>query len=208
MPIDEYCHNHFGKAALPRENESHVPFIVYLPRAGNGKGDIIVQPQDIFATIMAIADNEKSAPEGIESYDVLKLAREGGNKGNRRLALAGTAVGSWRRMGTEKILFSVFDQDWSLGFAANPEKCELRRLGTPENVARNNSDVVEKLHAAAIEEIERRGLDLALVEWLKSNGKSEFPDNFRVTDANPAPKGWNAGYWNKLYRSIGLPRKI
>ncbi|MFQ6041194.1 MAG: sulfatase [Candidatus Poribacteria bacterium] len=195
---------HFGKAAPPRENESHVPFMVYIPGIGSGKSDMIVQPQDIFATVMGIAGNAKSTPEGIESYDVLKLAREG-SEGHRRLALAGSAVGSWGRTGDEKVIFSAFDKEWRLGFAANPEKCELQRLGALENVAKDNPDVVEKLRTAAIEEMEHRGLDPALVEWLKSNGKSEFPNNFRITDANPAPKGWQAGYWNKLYRSIGMP---
>ena len=89
--------------------------------------------------------------------------------------------------------------------AADPGKCELQRLGSLDDVAKDNPDVVEKLHAAAIEEIEHRGLDPALADWLKSEGKKEFPKNFRITDASPAPKGWNAGYWNKLYRSLGMP---
>ena len=51
-----------------------------------------------------------------------------------------------------------------------------------------------------------RGLDPALVTWLKSEGKGDFPENFRITDAHPAPKGWKGGYWNNLYGSLGLPR--
>jgi len=189
---------HFGKAAPPRENESHVPFIVYMPGTGSGNSDIIVQPQDIFATLMSIAGNEKLVPAELESYNVLKF-----NDRARNIALAGSAIGSWRRAGAQKIIFSVFDKEWRLGFAANPEKCELQRLGTLENVAEQNPDVVRHLHAAAIEEIEKRGLDAALVKWLKSNGKDEFPDNFRVTDASTPPKGWKGGYWNNLYNSIG-----
>jgi len=195
----------FGKASPPRENESHVPFIVYVPGGDGGNSNIILQPQDIFATVMALAGNGKSLPEEIESYDVLKSVHEGEAE-PRKLALAGSAVGGWQRMGAEKVIFSAFDKEWRLGFAANPEKCELQRLGSLEDVAKDNPDIVEKLHAAAIEEIEHRGLDHTLVEWLKNNGESEFPDNFRITDANPAPKGWTAGYWNKLYRSIGLPK--
>lgn len=133
---------------------------------------------------------------------MLKMIREEG-KGRRGMAIAGNAVGSWHRKGAEDILFSAFDDEWRLGFTANPDKCVLQRLGTLENVAKDNSDVVKKLHAAAIEEITRRGLDPGLVEWLGNNGKSEFPEKFQVTDANPAPKGWSGGYWNNLYNSLG-----
>jgi len=71
-------------------------------------------------------------------------------------------------------------------------------------VAKDNSDVIEKLHVAAMEKMEQKGLDPALVKWLKSKGKSKFPEKFRVTDANPVPKGWRGGYWNNLYNNIGI----
>ena len=69
-------------------------------------------------------------------------------------------------------------------------------------MAENNPDVVERLHAAAVEEIEHRGLDPALVKWLKSMGKDEFPKDFSVTDTHPAPEGWRDGYWNNLYNAL------
>ena len=192
---------HFGKSAPPRQNESHVPFMVCAPGAGSGQSDIIVQPQDIFATLMGTIGAGKSVPDGVESYDVLKQVHESGD-GRRRLALAGTVVGNWGRLGADKVIFSAFDGDWSLGFSANPEKCELKRLGSQENVAEDNPDVVAKLRAAAVEEIEHRGLDPALVKWLKSEGKDEFPKDFSVTDAHPAPAGWRGGYWNSLYNAF------
>ena len=95
-----------------------------------------------------------------------------------------------------------------LGFSANPEKCELQRLGSLEDVARDNPDVVEELRAAAIEEMEHRGLDPALVEWLKGQGKGEFPKDFRATDANPAPKGWRGGYWNNIHSIFGIKSSV
>jgi hypothetical protein len=45
--------------------EAHVPFILYVPGGGCEHSDIIVQPQDIFATILGLAG--VPVPEGIES---------------------------------------------------------------------------------------------------------------------------------------------
>jgi hypothetical protein len=193
----------FGKAGPPRENESHVPFVVYTPEAGSGESNMIVQPQDIFATFMAIAGDVKWTPEGTESNDILSAVRHG-NNGNRKLALGGTPPSSWSRMGPDKVIFSAFDGDWRLGFSANPEKCELQRLGSQEDVAEDNPETVRKLHELSIAEMECRHLDPALVKWLKSYGEDKFPESFHVTDANPAPKGWRGGYWNNMYRSLGI----
>jgi len=122
----------------------------------------------------------------------------------RKLALSGEVVGSWRNRSSDKVLFSAFDNECRLGFAADPQKCELQKLGSHENVAGDNMDVVERLHAEAIDEIERRGLDPVLVKWLRSYGKDEFPSDFRSTDAHPAPNGWYGGYWNKMFKSFGI----
>lgn len=189
----------FGKSNPPIENESHVPFMLCVPNAGGGESQIIVQPQDIFATVMAIAGNEKATPEEIESYNVLKSRED-----NRNLALGGSAIGNWPNMGTEKVLFSAFDKNWRLGFAVNPEKCELQRLGTQENVARDNPKVVDELHKATMDEIIRRNLYPSVAQWLKSGGKGKFPENFRITDANPAPKGWRGAYWMNIFGSLGM----
>ncbi len=67
---------HFGKENPPCENESHVPFILYVPQAGSGYSEIIVQPQDIFATIMSIAGDEKPLPSPIDSHNVLVSANK------------------------------------------------------------------------------------------------------------------------------------
>ena len=198
---------HFGKSAPPRENESHVPFIVYAPEAGAGESNLIVQPQDIFRTVMALAGQEDATPTEIESYDVLKLAQEGGD-GRRELALGGSSVASWNRVGDpatpDKVLFAAFDRDWRLGVAAHPAACELERLGSQENVAAEHPDVVERLRIAAIAEIARRGLDPALLAWLKAEGRKKFPDTYRVTDANPLPPGGRNGYWLNMHETFSL----
>ena len=60
--------------------------------------------------------------------------------------------------------------------------------------------------AAAIDEIARRGLDPALLVWLRAAGKTEFPDTYRVTDANPLPPGWRNGYWLNMYETFNPSR--
>jgi len=185
----------FGKSTPPRENESHVPLMMYTPDAGKGRCDAFCQPQDLFATIMGLIG--KSAPEGIESHDLLKLAK-GKSAGQRRIALAGQSIKKERWNDPDKVLFSVFDKDWRLGVAADPGKCELQRLGSIENVAAGNPEVVEQLRSVGLDEIARRGLDPALTEWIKSEGKNPFPEKYRITDAHPRPSGWEM-YGNNLY---------
>jgi hypothetical protein len=80
----------------------------------------------------------------------------------------------------------------------------LEKLGTQENVAAEHPNVVERLHAAAIDEIARRGLDPALLAWLRAAGKTESPDTYRVTDANPLPPGWRNAYWLNMYETFNL----
>ncbi|MBI3973929.1 MAG: sulfatase [Chloroflexi bacterium] len=185
---------HFGKSVPPRANEAHVPLLVRVPGAGAGESDRIVQPQDLFATVLAIAGGEP--PEGAESFDVLTLAREDGPE-RRRLALCGRSVDGWQQR-PDGVLFSALDKESCLGVAARPEACELRRLHADENVAAQHPDVVERLRATALEEIGRRGLDPALLEWLGSEGRLPFPTEYRSTDAHPAPPGWRT-YFQNLY---------
>lgn len=193
----------FGKAAPPRENESHVPFVVCVPGAGSGNSDILVQPQDVYATMLGIAGSEVGLPDGVESFDVLAQVRDGTER--RSIALAGRSVDSWRGADADAVLFSAFDSSWRLGVAANPDACVLERLGTQEDVAPDHSDIVRELRAAAIAEIERRGLDPALVAWLKSEGETAFPETYRAVDTHPVPPGWTAGYWRNMYTGLGLP---
>jgi arylsulfatase A-like enzyme len=198
---------YFGKASPPRENESHVPFVIYAPGAGAGESDRLVQPQDVFRTVMTLAGQEDAIPAQLESYDVLMPA-QGGDGGQRELALSGSSVATWKQAGSpadaDRVLFSAFDQEWRLGVSANPAACQLERLGTQGNVAAHHADVVERLRTAAIDEIARRGLDPALLAWLKAEGRPEFPDQYRVTDANPLPPGWRNAYWLNMHETFSL----
>ena len=185
----------FGKTAPPRDNEARIPLMVRVPGGGSGESHAIAQPQDVFATVMAIAGG--TAPEGLESHDVLAVAREEAEP-RRALALCGTAVNAWKRWGTDGVLFSAFDGEWSLGVAADPECCQLNRIGERGDVAAEHPDVVARLWREAVGEIVRRGLDPALADWLKSEGQGDFPASFRPTDAHPAPPGWRS-YFGGLY---------
>ena len=186
----------FGKGYPVREQEAHTPFIVHVPEGGSGRSDIFVQPQDAFATIMGIAGLD--TPEGIGSCDVLKTAQEGG-EGPRQLAIAGRVASPAWAKAEDNVCFTVFDRDWYLEFTPKPEQCRLTELGTLEDVAGENAGVVERLRAAGIEELARRGADPKLVEWLRSNGEGEFPQDARFSDAHPAPPGWRS-YFGNLYK--------
>jgi len=183
----------FGKGYPVREQEGHTPFFVRTPDGEAGRSSIIVQPQDIFATALGLVGI--GLPEGIESYDVLKLAREG-KQGLRRVAVAGHRADRWQRH-ADQTLFTVFDDQWCLEFAAKPEDCILSRYRLLENEAASNQAIVEKLRAAGLEEIEHRGADPVLLSWLESEGEKEFPEKCRFWDGFPGPAGF-APYFSKL----------
>jgi len=188
----------FGKGYPVREQEAHTPFIVRVPGGGSGRSGIFVQPQDIFATVMGLAGLK--APEGIDSHDVLKIAREG-SSGPRTIALAGRVASQhWSK--PDNICFTVFDDEWCLECAVKPEQSSLTRLGSVENVAAENADVVERLRAAGVDEIARRGADPKLVEYLRREGKGEFPKGCKFSDAHPAPPGWKS-YFQNIYHEDG-----
>ncbi|MHC4505680.1 MAG: sulfatase, partial [Planctomycetota bacterium] len=65
----------FGKGTPVREGEGHVPLFIRVPGGEHGRSSAFVQPQDIFGTVAALALVE--TPGGVESQDVLAVAREG-----------------------------------------------------------------------------------------------------------------------------------
>jgi arylsulfatase A-like enzyme len=184
----------FGKSYPVREGEAHTPFIVYVPDGGSGRSDAIVQPQDIFATVMAVAGGR--APAGLDSHDLVAVARDG-LEPPRRLAVAGRPSNGWDNP-DQPILFSAFDGEWALEVAARPQQCRLLRMGCLEDVAAGNTGVVERLRAGAVDEIERRRADPAVVHWLRSEGRVRFPHNVRHYSGWPGPAGYYA-YFGRLY---------
>jgi arylsulfatase A-like enzyme len=188
----------FGKGAPVREQEGHVPLFIRLPAGGTGRSDVIVQPQDFFPTILNIAGQEP--PDGLEGYDILTPAREG-QTGPRELALAGTTTERWKPAqdgNRALILFTAFTQEWTLEVAAKPEESRLSRLGALEYVEKDHPGVVGEIHAAALDEIERRGADPTLMKWLRSGGEGAFPEDCRFWDGWPGPAGFRT-YFSRIY---------
>jgi len=186
----------FGKGSPVREQEAHVPFMIRVPGGDSGRSDIIVQPQDIFATVAGLAG--VAVPEGIDAHDLLAAVRQGGT-GRREVALAAVAASNKWAESPERILFTVFDQEWYLEVAAVPEHCHLTRLGSLDDVAGDHPEVVERLRVAGLEEIERRDIDPALMDWIRSDGKAEFPTDAKFWDGYPGPVGFEA-YFQHNYR--------
>ena len=58
--------------------------------------------------------------------------------------------------------------------------------------------IAEELHSAALDEIERRGLDPKLVSWLRSGGDTQIPEDCRLWDGYPGPPGFYT-YWDRIY---------
>jgi arylsulfatase A-like enzyme len=180
------------------------------------RSDIIVQPQDIFATVMGLAG--LPVPEGLDYHDVLSLGRKGRDS-PRHLALSshgadewnGDAVGMRGRPGPSRtvrtnsgdaIIFNAFNREWALEFAPKPEYCHLSRLGKVKDVAAENPSVLEELHAAAMDEVERvgMGMDPKLVEWVRSQGEVEFPTDCKLWDGDPGPAGHSRPHsYSRLY---------
>ena len=180
----------FGKSGVPDEPVAHVPVFVRAPGLRPGRSGAIVQPQDLFATVCALAGVKPL--KDIESFDLLAQAKSG--RARRRIALAGHDARSWREKLDEKPLFTVFDADWCLEFRRRAEESALKRLGDGEDVAEANPRVVKRLHAAARREIARRGLDPELVAWLNAT-RRKFPAKCRLFDAEPYLIGWEV-YWS------------
>lgn len=188
----------FGKFTPVTENEAHVPLMIYLPNSEHGTSNILVQPQDIFFTLMNLVN--VSTPQRIrsKSFDILKQVRNE-IKEKRKIALSGSHVGNWSGENEEKVLFSVFNKNWRLGFTLKPEYCQLQKLGSQENLTANRPGIVKNLRSKAITELEKRNLDSALLKWLKNEGEVEFPDSYTITDAHSAPPGWRT-YFQNLYK--------
>jgi hypothetical protein len=107
----------------------------------------------------------------------------------------------WQKDGPGPV-FTLFDHEWCLEAAAKPENCRLWRLGTLKEVAAENQDVVRRLHAAALNEMERRGTHPALMKWMRSGMiESEFPTDCSYCDGWPSPVGYEPYFnFNRQYR--------
>jgi arylsulfatase A-like enzyme len=185
----------FGKGYPVREQEGHVPLFIRVPGVNKGRCDIIAQPQDIFATILGLAAVPK--PRGIDSHDLLSQALQE-SPGSREVAISGHSVNAWNGSPKE-ILFTVFDREWYLEFAADPQHCRLTHYGSLEDVADAHPSIRDRLRSQGLDEIDRRGLDPSLVAWLRAEGRTEFPKDATCFDGFPGPAGFTP-YFKRLYK--------
>ena len=191
----------FGKGFPVREQEGHTPFMVYVPGEAPGRSAIFVQPQDVFATVLGFA--EIPVPSEIDSHNVLSAAASGGS-GPRDLALSGEAPGLFpgtNLKGKCESFYTVFGDEFYLISNVKPEKSELVRYGSQEDAAASHPQEVELLHKAGINELERRGADPRLVEWLRSYGEGDFPEDCLFWDGYPGPAGYDI-YFRKNFDAI------
>ncbi|MFP4029548.1 MAG: sulfatase [Candidatus Brocadiia bacterium] len=184
----------FGKGYPVREQEARTPFMIRKPTGPTGQSSIIVQPQDIYATVMGMLD--QPVPDALDSHNVLAL-EEAGSGGPRDVAIAGNRADGWDG-DAEKILFTVFDRNWYLEVAAKPQFCRLTALGSLEEVSDQHPDLVEEMHRKAIDELEAHGAHPQIVEWLRSHGASEWPTDIAYWNGYPGPEGYSA-YFGRLY---------
>lgn len=179
----------FGKTGVVNEQEAHVPLLLYIPGLSPGRNNSIVQPQDIFTTILSLAG--VTPPGNAVGFDLTA-----GKGIGRSLALGGRSVDSWRGDSQELVL-TVFDDEWYLNIAANPEACRLFRYGSVENVASKHNNIVKALREKVWDELSRRDTNPELVDWLAGGGTKPFST---VWSKSLGPAGWYT-YWENVYEA-------
>ncbi len=199
---------YFGKSLPVKEQEGHVPLMIRLPDGPKGRNGSIVQPQDTFATILGIAGSP--VPAGLDCRNVLELPRDRGKssidpklatdssfgKPERTIALSGHAAADWDSV---PYPFTVFGDQYYLFAALEPANSQLMRYGETNDISGDHPDIVAKLHAAGVEELERRGADHELINWIRSGGTLPFPAKRPLYDGAPMPLGYEQ-YFKRVYR--------
>ena len=183
----------FGKRAPVWEQVARIPFIVHVPSLGGGRSKVIVQPQDIFATICGIAGVE--TPEGLSSNDALATAITA-TPSDREIALAGLSLDHINP--DAQRVFSAFNREWCMEVGLKPELSRLRRMGSLDDVASEHQDVVQAMHAEALTELARRGIAPEMLKWMRSGGEGDFPWDCRFYSGYPKPRNYRA-YFTRLY---------
>ena len=182
----------FGKKSPVKEQEGHVPLLIKVPDGPAGRCDAIAQPQDIFATILGLSGTR--IPANFDCHDL--LAQADNRYGKRSIAIANNAASF-----TDKIPYhyTIFDGTYYLHSGLKPEDSKLTAMGSVEDIASENAKLVSELHAAGIDEVERRGASLELMAWLRSGGEKPLPPGCCLYAGCQKPKGYQQ-YWGRSYR--------
>jgi arylsulfatase A-like enzyme len=185
-----------------REPVAHVPLLISVPDGGKGRCGAFVQPQDIFPTILSIAGAKP--PENLPGFDAYSAAQNG-ETGTREFALSGfspnaikpSEFATWP-INMETSICTLFTKDCYFEFNPQPEKCKIWHYGSQEEKTGENQSKVDELYPVVMKELELRGTHPALMEWLRSQGKSEFPKDIKYAHGWPPPPGF-ACYYKRLY---------
>ncbi|MFO8008856.1 MAG: sulfatase-like hydrolase/transferase, partial [Candidatus Brocadiia bacterium] len=184
----------FGKGGRIQEQISRAPLFIRPPAGQQGRCAEMAQPQDFWPTLAALAGVEAPGLPGAQ--DLLAVAR-GERDGARPLALAGGSADGWANRGSAP-LFTVFAPDDYLELALRPEDSLLHRYGDTADAPDQPAGRIGELHAAGLDELERRGADQALIRWLRSGGEAELPDDVPLFRGWPKPAGYRP-YFQRLY---------
>jgi len=189
----------YGKDWPPREAEAHVPLLLHVPGDAAGRCNALVQPQDISATILALAD--VAQPNDWGGQDLAATARAG-DAGRREVVLCGDSARPDWGGGDRDALFFVSDGAWRLDFTLRAEDTRLRQAGgNRTNQAADKPEKVRDLRRAAINELARRGLDELLLEYLRREGEAPLPPTCRFWDGWPGPAGFDV-YFSAQYLDV------
>ncbi len=181
--VGEY--GRFGKSAPVRDLEAHIPLFIRQPGESVSRSSDFVQPQDLTATILSIADAEIS--EQVTGRNILS------DTDKRRCAVAGLTASNWGNH-----FFSVFDQDYWMEWHPDPDQSILRPYRSENDISESNSDRVKELHALGQAEIESRDAHPNLLSWLDQGAECDPPANTPLYQGWPGLDGFDH-YFKRTY---------
>ena len=168
----------WGKGQPVFEQEAHVPLLLSVPGLGHGRSDALVQPQDLFATVLALGDCHAAAEA--PGNDLVALARTGGS-GRYGAALSG----AW---GSPVVTAFGGDHYAQLSGARRT----VYAYGRLDPIADPGEHIAADLLARAGAELEARGAS--------AETRARFAAGEPLTGAEPRPElaSWRQ-YFTRLY---------
>ncbi|MBD3240626.1 MAG: sulfatase-like hydrolase/transferase [Chitinivibrionales bacterium] len=169
----------FGKTGPQSEMEAHVPLLVHVPGVSAERRTPLVQPQDITATLIDIAN--APPPAWCDGTSVLAADSAG-----RDLALCGSAIDGWPKT-ADWPAFTAFAKDRYLMVSPDPAADRLYAFGSHDNCIEQHRDYAARLRNEALDEIAKRGAPGEVVAWYRNNGRTPRPEQMGMP---LRPHGW------------------
>ncbi len=182
----------FGKGSPVRDAEARIPLFIRLPHGAASRSDTIVQPQDLTATILGLAN--ATMPHCV-GHD-LPTGRT-----DREVAVAGPAAGSATKEATifnwDPNYFSVFGRDAWLEWQPTPEASILRHYGSEDPIAGLDEEL-QRLHELGVAEIGRRDTHPEILVWLEGGARDELSPDIPRHVRWPGVEGFTQ-YFKRTY---------